>query len=464
MSEFIKKSKEWREYFDKNPKEFSNEFPDSSGEERNEWKEIAEILNFISQKNAYDRKITSLLYDNGGLEDFFVYHTKNEFSFKLRDFILFSRNLLENEDDFEEYQAKLFEIKPTAAIIKRLYKDKIVELLQYDEFEKTNKRAYGNYLPELLGLKNNELDTYDISILNDCIKNRELFFRYAPQKQRNENNWKIFKKLKPVFIDKKTKENYDRYYRFLCCKSLLRNILIQSKTDEYKGEEVELEWYKHVELAIRDITLENENKIADLIQEFCEKVGLLCTPISDVDWERYNNDERGDYKAQLDAKIKELEELKAKAIPLLDKINTETTDFLSLNGLSYFKSRKEALEKCKTAEFIKKELKEISNIFDSLETTLQKIVSAQIECRTVQEFVKKSINEAIAKYNQDSVNKNVRGVLDYVKSQFDKAQSKYNDFIYKYGDKYFSREQKRFKVLEEEFKKKETGIRGKIEK
>ena len=425
--------------FEKNQKEFSKEFSDPNKGERKEWDEIFEIRNYISQKNVYDLKKISLLNDNGGLEDFLNHH-KQAYRDKLLSFIRFCNELLENEDKFEDFQANLFGINPTANTIKRLYEKIIIEkqLPKYDEFEKIHKKTNGQFLYELLGLKQTD-NKYDRGVFLNYVDSKESF-----EDEFSGIEWKAFKQFKLVFKDDQTKENYDKYYQFLLCKTILRTLLINSKP-------VVLGCYKVPELNIREITSKNEETVKTLIKEFCREVKLICEPINDIDWAKYNIDERGDYKKQLDHKIKELKALQEQSELIFNKLNIDTTRFLSSNDLSIIEAQKKEFEKCNTLKFIENELGEIDKIFDLLKSTRQKIANIQGMCRKTQEFIKREFDIALAKYTPENVNKNVRGVLSFVDSQFEKVQNKYDDFVNKYDEKSVEREKNRFNTLKNDF-------------
>ena len=241
------------------------------------------LLTFVNENNKYETSYNTLRnhWQNGGFEpaemkeyaeeirtnrkcfrtaEGQLYNALGEFADSC-DFLYTT-----DEDTFDAFQAVIQNKTPLdSSIILQLYEKIFGSLQNTAEYEEIHKKTNGNSLYQFFGFEPDST-VYTINNLKAKLESEEDFNRdgYISKK----GSWKDLKLFANVLKNKQSKENYDAYYRFLRCKTILKDVYKQKKS---------LVSYKYLEVVselVKYNICNNGEQAKIVIGYFCDEIGL----------------------------------------------------------------------------------------------------------------------------------------------------------------------------------------------
>ena len=332
-----------------------------------------------------------------------------------------------DDDTFEAFQAIMQNKTPLdGSIILRLYEKIFASLQNTAEYEEIHKKTNGTNLYQLFGFEPDST-IYTINKLKVLLEDEGEFNKdgYISKKGK----WKDLKFFANVLKDKQSKENYDTYYRFLMCKTILRGVLRRNKNlVSYKYLEVvsELEKYK---------ICNNSEQAKIVIGSFCDEIGLtwkFTTPeIVKKDEDRI----RG-LRIRIEEKVNQLKTRKKELESSLSGRGNEI-DTLQKDIDSEINKMSSAIKTLKSSS---KAIYKEDDKFEVLEQQVADLQKLKKKIKEVESF-RDETQKNIAKEVKNADNKqeeitfdNVQAILNEVTAKEGVINKLFNEFIGKYNN------------------------------
>ena len=415
-----KKWKKFVAYYESN-KNFV--FNKGNGKEQ---EDIDKLLDYAKNKNFDATTESKEILFTIGLKKWFDYHRGNkpggnellEFSRLCTDY------LFTDKEVFKAFQIELRRIKT----IRQLYEDNIGKLPDFSEFEKIHKKTNGKSIYELFGFEpeDEELDT-----LKD-ISNKEPYFTKSVYSRKGK--FEIFSLFANVFIDTQTKENYDEYYRFLKCRTILEGIQGDNKPVIDKR-------YRNAEEAIINLKLKSikdDFQVKNLIVAFCVEIGLRCEPKTEDEFKKTYEKRKEEIRLKIEELVSKLIEDKNQGERNLDADKDKLNKFLSLidSSLNDIETRKNKIENSTNPIYEEQSKKqELNKIFSEIEILKQKIEGLVRLCSDTKKFIENNVDDAKKIHN--NINEDIiEKQLDDIETIQNEITKKHREFNTKYSTEY----------------------------
>jgi len=307
-------------------------------------------------------------------------------------------------------------------MIKQIYEERIEKLPEFEEFEKIHNKTNGKSLYELFSF---EPKTWEVEALQSFANSESEF-----KKSKIKGEWEYFTHFAKVFEYESTKDNYDKYYRFLLCKKNLEDI-------QKNGKSVKLTRYRNTVKQLTDSeSVKNSEQAEKLICSFCKEIGLQCEPISEKDYKIYLSEQESKVKT-IEIKVEELKKIQNETESYWNSERSKIEDFMSSVNAQIIKkgTQKQEIEGyaiSKDYSVLKENTKDLNNIFDEIKNFKQEIEKFYNSRLDIVNSIEKEVSEAENLYNNAKTTKDpdedVNFVYNTVGSKYEIVKDKYNKF------------------------------------